>query len=225
METVTETALPRAGAAKPPAGSPIEHLTLLLVRHAEPVTPTPGGPREPVRPLTENGRRQADELAQQLRAEVPHSIVSSPYLRAVQTVQPTADLLGLGVELLADLREWRAGLEPTRNWKDHYLRCWSNPGYALPGAESHRNARQRMLAALDGMITRWLPRGGTVIAGSHGTVITLALAGMGAPVDAEFWLGMPMPAVYRLGVDTEGAWSSASGPGLPAGWTPTVRRS
>ena len=224
METVTGTALPRAGTAAPPAGSPIEHLTLLLVRHAEPVPPTAGGPREPVRPLTENGRRQADELARLLRAEAPHSIVSSPYLRAVQTVRPAADLMGLGVELLADLREWRAGLEPTPNWKDHYLRCWSNPGYALPGAESHRHARQRMLGALSGMIARWLPRGGTVVAASHGTVITLALAGMGAPVDVDFWLGMPMPAVYRLGVDAEGAWSSVSGPGLPAGWSPTARR-
>jgi 2,3-bisphosphoglycerate-dependent phosphoglycerate mutase len=224
VETTTGTALPRTSTATPRAGTAIEQLTLLLVRHAEPVPPTSGGPREPVRPLTAHGRRQAEELAEALRAEEPHAIVSSPYLRAVQTVQPAADRLGLGVELLADLREWRAGLEPTPNSKDHYLRCWSNPGYALPGAESHRHARQRMLAALSGMVARWLPRGGTVVAGSHGTVITLALAGIGAPVDADFWLGMPVPAVYRLGVDAQGAWSSVSGPGLPVGWSPAGRR-
>jgi 2,3-bisphosphoglycerate-dependent phosphoglycerate mutase len=223
-KTTTGTALPRAGAATPRARSRIEHLTLVLVSHAEPVPPTSGGPREPVRSLTANGRRQADELAERLRADSPHTIVSSPYLRAVQTVQPAAHRMGLSVELLADLREWRAGLEPTPNWKDHYLRCWTNPAYALPGAESHRHARQRMLAALSGMVARWLPRGGTVVAGTHGTVITLALAGIGAPVDVDFWLGMPMPAVYRLGVDADGAWSSVSGPGLPASWSPTGRR-
>jgi hypothetical protein len=56
-------------------------------------------------------------------------------------------------------------------------------------------------------------------------VISLALAGLGAPVDAAFWLGMPMPAVYRFDVDATGSWSSMRGPGLPPDWAPTRRRS
>jgi hypothetical protein len=59
-----------------------------------------------------------------------------------------------------------------------------------------------------------------VVVGTHGTVISLALGAMGAPVDADFSLGMPMPAVYRLDLDSSGAWSSASGPGLPPCWIP-----
>lgn len=193
-----------------------------MVRHAEPVIATAGGPTEPLRPLTAHGRRQADELAEVLCAAGPHSIVSSPYRRAAQTVQPAADRMGLKVELRDDLREWRSGLEPTPAWKDHYLRCWDHPGYALPGAESHDQAQARILAALCGLATRWRSRGGTVVVGTHGTVTSLALAGLGAPVDAAFWLGMPMPAVYRLGIDAFGSWSSGSGPGLPPGWVPAT---
>lgn len=195
----------------------MEGLRILVVRHAEPVVATVDGPPEPLRPLTERGRRQAKELADELNAARPHTIVSSPYRRALETVRPAADRIGLGIELLDGQREWRSGLRPTPDWKDHYLRCWADPAYALPGAESHRQAQRRMLAALDGMVARWLPGGGTVVAGTHGTVISLALSGLGVPVGEEFWLGMPMPAVYRFDVDPAGVWSGVSGPGLPPG--------
>jgi 2,3-bisphosphoglycerate-dependent phosphoglycerate mutase len=204
---------------------PARHLRILVVRHAEPVVATVDGPAEPLRPLTGRGRRQAEDLAEALCAARPHTIVSSPYRRAVDTVQPAAARLGLEVGLLDDLHEWRSGLRPTPRWRDHYLRCWADPGYALPGAESHDQARARMLAALDGIAARWRPHGGTVVAGTHGTVISLALAGLGAPVDAAFWLGMPMPAVYRFDVGATGSWSGVSGPGLPPDWVPSGRAS
>jgi 2,3-bisphosphoglycerate-dependent phosphoglycerate mutase len=201
----------------------MERLRILLVRHAEPVVATLDGPAEPLRPLTERGHRQAEALAEELCAARPHTIVSSPYRRALDTVRPAADRIGLGIELLDDLCEWRSGLRPTPHWKAHYLRCWADPAYAPPGAESHRQAQARMLAALDGIVVRWLPGGGTVVAATHGTVISLALTGLGAPVDAAFWLGMPMPAVYRFDVDAAGSWTSVSGPGLPPGWVPRDR--
>lgn len=201
----------------------MEALRILVVRHAEPVAPTAGGPPEELRPLTERGRRQAEALAAELCAAEPHTIVSSPYLRAVQTVQPAADWLGLEVELVDDLREWRSGLGPTPAWKDHYRHCWDDPDYALPDAETHSGAQARMLATLDALAARWRPLGGTVVVGTHGTVISLALAGLGAPVDATFWLGMPMPAVYRLQADDDSWWSTVTGPGLPDGWAPAAR--
>jgi 2,3-bisphosphoglycerate-dependent phosphoglycerate mutase len=198
----------------------VEALRILVVRHAEPVVATVDGPPEPLRPLTERGRRQAEELAERLCATRPRAIVSSPYQRALDTVRPAAERLGLEIELLDALREWRSGLRPRPDWRQHYLRCWSDPDHAPPGAESHRQAQARMLAALQGIVARWRPRGGTVVAGTHGTVIALALAGLGAPVDAAFWLGMPMPAVYRFEVDAADSWSSVSGPGLPPAWAP-----
>ena len=112
------------------------------------------------------------------------------------------------------LREWRSGLAPTPNWRDHYQRCWRDPDYALPGAETHRRARARALATLARLVARYGPEGGAIVAGSHGTLISLALGGLGAPVDQEFWLAMPMPAVYRLVVSPIDGWRSVRGPGL-----------
>ncbi|HEX6548439.1 MAG TPA: histidine phosphatase family protein [Candidatus Dormibacteraeota bacterium] len=80
-------------------------MPVLLVRHAE------AGEREAwegddrLRPLTGKGRRQAAAIADQLRAHEPRRILSSPYLRCVQTVEPLAAALGLEVEETDELAE------------------------------------------------------------------------------------------------------------------------
>ena len=51
------------------------------------------------RPLTKKGRRQAEELATVLGTDDVRRVVSSPYVRCVQTVEPLATALGLEVEL------------------------------------------------------------------------------------------------------------------------------
>lgn len=50
------------------------------------------------RPLDKKGRRQAEEIAAVLGTEDVRRVVSSPYVRCVQTVEPLAAALGLEVE-------------------------------------------------------------------------------------------------------------------------------
>ena len=52
-----------------------------------------------MRPVDERGRLQSDGLVEALAAFKIDRIVSSPYLRCVQTVEPLAEALGLEVEL------------------------------------------------------------------------------------------------------------------------------
>ena len=63
---------------------------LFLVRHAH----SDYGPDE-MRPLSESGHRAAQRVADLLEDRGVAMIVSSPYTRAVQTVQPLAGRLGL----------------------------------------------------------------------------------------------------------------------------------
>jgi 8-oxo-dGTP diphosphatase len=78
---------------------------VLLVRHAE------AGDRERwtgddrVRPLTRRGWHQAEALPEQLRDAPLTRVLSSPYVRCVQTVEPLAAAHGLTVEPTADLAE------------------------------------------------------------------------------------------------------------------------
>jgi 8-oxo-dGTP diphosphatase len=68
-------------------------MALHLVRHGDAGT----GPDEE-RPLTDSGRRQADRLAEHLAAWSVTRVLSSRYLRCVETVTPVALRLGLRVE-------------------------------------------------------------------------------------------------------------------------------
>lgn len=71
---------------------------VLLVRHAK------AGEREAwdgpdhLRPLSKKGWAQAARLAEDLAGQGITRVVSSPYLRCVQTVEPLAERLGVGVE-------------------------------------------------------------------------------------------------------------------------------
>jgi phosphohistidine phosphatase len=71
-------------------------MKLILVRHAE-AAPTGenGVSRDADRPLTVNGREQARKLAEtfQARGITPDAVVTSPLLRARETVEPLLPLL------------------------------------------------------------------------------------------------------------------------------------
>ena len=80
-------------------------MPVYLVRHAK------AGDREDwkgddrQRPLTKSGHRQAEALVDQLKGDRVDGVMSSPYLRCVQTVQPLAEARGLSVEPKPELEE------------------------------------------------------------------------------------------------------------------------
>lgn len=57
-------------------------------------------------PLSEQGHRQARQLAQRLQSEAIAHIFCSPFLRAIQTAHPVAEALDLPLKLEAGLSEW-----------------------------------------------------------------------------------------------------------------------
>ncbi len=78
---------------------------LLLVRHAVAYSRSAWEGDDLDRPLTKSGHAQARRLVSALAELGPRRVLSSPYLRCVQTVQPLADQLGLPVEIAGGLAE------------------------------------------------------------------------------------------------------------------------
>ena len=192
-------------------------LDVLLVRHALPVdVGSPGyEERDDDRPLTEEGRQAAEQLADELEPYVITSVYCSPYQRAIETVTPTAKRRELKVHILPDLRERRLTLAPTPDWLEHMRRGWADPDYALEGAESGRQAQRRAIALLDLLRTRHAD-GGRLLVGSHGNLISLILQSFEPAVDFDFHWAMPMPAIYHLEHDGIG-WRVMGGHGFAAG--------
>jgi 2,3-bisphosphoglycerate-dependent phosphoglycerate mutase len=180
------------------ASSTLAPLDVLLIRHAESLPPGTSRFDDDDRPLTDGGRQAAAELAYELEGYELTAMYSSPYACSLETLEPLARLRRLDVHQLVDLRERRLSTEPQHDeWRDTLERAWADPDFALPGAESGRDAQRRAIGALDLLRMRH-PDGGRLVIGSHGNLISLLLQALEPGVDCAFHLAMPTPAVYRL---------------------------
>jgi 8-oxo-dGTP diphosphatase len=84
-------------------------VTSILLRHASAGDRDHWHGPDHLRPLDKRGRRQAAELVELLRPYGLRRILSSPYVRCVETVEPLAAALGLPVEEDERLTEGVAG--------------------------------------------------------------------------------------------------------------------
>ena len=139
---------------------------LYLVRHCQSTG------QEPDAPLTPLGHEQARMLAGRLSTLGVARIVSSPYTRAWQSVEPLAPRLGLAIERDERLIERVLSTEHLPDWRERLLAAWNDFDLALPGGESSRAATARGLVALDDVLAAdQLPA--AVVA--HGNLISLLL--------------------------------------------------
>lgn len=148
---------------------------IYLVRHAKAGRRAEWTGDDRLRPLTPAGERQAAALAERLAPEVDGRIVSSPYLRCVQTVTPLATLLLGEVVLddrLAEDRSFSGTLDLIDELPDRSVLC--SHGDVIPatiealerrscrivGAPDWRKASVWVLERVDGDIrtaTAWPP--------------------------------------------------------------------
>lgn len=156
-------------------------MLLLLIRHA--LTPQVGVTLSGWTPgihLSDEGRAQAQRLAERL-APLPLDVIySSPLERARETAEPVARAKGIDVVIREDLGEVRYGelqgqslkaLAETPLWTALRARASS---VRFPGGEALRDTQARAVAAIEQL--REDHAGKTVAVFSHGDWIRLAMA-------------------------------------------------
>lgn len=84
---------------------------IYLLRHAHAGTRAGWPGPDDERPLTDLGRSEAAAIAEEMVPRGITRILSSPYVRCLQSVEPLAELTGLAVELEPALTE---GADPDR---------------------------------------------------------------------------------------------------------------
>lgn len=162
---------------------------LYLVRHCE------ASGQEPDASLTRTGLLQADDLAKRFRDLGVRRIVSSPYIRARQSIQPLATLLGLPVDEDPRLRERHLGFDP--EWPVYLRQSFEDLDGALPDGESSRAAMERGIAALDEVIaTGPFP----AVVSTHGQLLTLIRKHFDPVIGFDDWAALTNPDVFRLEV-------------------------
>src|SRR5437588_2192990 len=80
-------------------------MSILLVRHARAGSRKNWDGPDEERPLSKKGRRQAEGLVERLGGYPAKRVLSSPYVRCIQTVEPLAKQLGVEIEPRPELAE------------------------------------------------------------------------------------------------------------------------
>ncbi len=181
----------------------------LLIRHAQ-SQPAPDVAEDDW-PLSELGRRQADELRDRLAARGLEELYSSPYPRAAATLRPLAERLGLELRLVPELRERRLAWPPLASWREALRASWADFEQAHPGGESSRACQARIRSAVLGILAR--SRASRIAIASHGNAIGLLLQSMEPSFGYDEWARMRNPEIFRLSWDgLVLAWDRDGGP-------------
>lgn len=173
---------------------------LFLVRHAH----ADYSPDE-MRGLSDAGHQQSERVADLLHRQDVAAIISSPYTRAIQTVQPLADRLRMGIQIDPDLRERHLSSGPLDDFKASLEATWRDLDLAYPGGESSAAAQTRVSAAIRRIAA--LTDSRNIVIATHGNALALFLRTLDSNVDFAFWTRMSLPDVYAVATDPAGAWS------------------
>ena len=191
---MTKTCSPDPSSLPGSSATP-KRFVVYLIRHAH-ATWTP----DEERPLSAQGMRAAIGVANALCAMPISRIVSSPYRRAVQTVQPLADRLDLAVEIEYDLRERSLGKpELGTGFISAVEATWSDPSFVHPGGESNETAQKRALAVVERLLG--VRTGSHIALSTHGNLLALVVQHFDRRVGFDFWRALSMPDIFALRVD------------------------
>ena len=165
------------------------HSTVLFLRHCQ----TTGQASDA--PLTAQGAEDAQRLVSRLVPFGIDAVYASPYLRAVQSVEPFAAKHALPINIDARLRERRLTAEPCDDWLTHARASFDDFDYRAPGGETLREAQARGLAALKDIADE---EPHCALVASHGNILASLLHHMNPTFGFDGWHAMPNPALYRV---------------------------
>lgn len=101
-------------------------MALYVVRHAKAGSRHDWSGPDQLRPLSKRGRKQAEAIAAHLTPSAPNRVLSSPYVRCIQTVEPLAAQAGVAIEAsdaLAEGQDFRAPLALVESLEDGAVLC------------------------------------------------------------------------------------------------------
>jgi 2,3-bisphosphoglycerate-dependent phosphoglycerate mutase len=152
------------------------------------------------RGLSEQGKKDALRISEILRAEEIDFYFSSPYLRAVQTVEPATRESGKDISIIGDIRERTLAGDEFQVPDGHFFNCkrqlYDDLNFALPGGESSFVAQRRGVEAVLGLLKTH--PGKRMAVSTHGDIMTLIMNHFDRKYDYDFWRSLSMPDMYKL---------------------------
>jgi 2,3-bisphosphoglycerate-dependent phosphoglycerate mutase len=164
---------------------------IFLVRHCK------AEGQEPEASLTHEGFEQANLLAQFFADKEIDRIVSSPYKRAIQSIEPFANSRGLNIEKDERLEERVLSRQPMDIWMECLEKTFLDMDLKYYGGESSKEALARGRATINDILKG---NNNHVIVVTHGNLMTLILKSFDNQYGFEEWKRLSNPDVYQVTV-------------------------
>nr|WP_304216394.1 histidine phosphatase family protein [Fredinandcohnia onubensis] len=168
------------------------HTNLYFVRHAHSVYT----PEELTRPLSEKGRADAETVTSLLVSEKINAVISSPYKRAIQTIEGVGLSLHQEVMIIYDFRERKLSKGPVADFNFAIRKVWEDSTFSWEGGESNLIAQQRGVKATRQVLENY--EGKNIVIGTHGNLMVLIMNYFDKHYDFSFWRKLDMPDIYKL---------------------------
>lgn len=168
---------------------------IYFVRHAHSVFDIEN---EQLRGLSDKGRKDAEKVTEILNSESIDYIVSSPYIRAIQTVEGLSQMINKEIE--KDYR-FREGCLAANDYifedpMEAFRYSMENPNFSYPGGETSNEVKERGLAALNELLHNY--KGKKIAIGIHGNIMSNIMNHFDSNYDFNFWNSTTKPDIYKL---------------------------
>lgn len=165
---------------------------LYFVRHAH----STYTPEELKRPLSEQGFKDAQIVTKGLIPEEIDIVVSSPYLRAIQTVEGIAKYINKEIDVIDGFKERKLAESSVKDFSEAITKVWEDENFSWEGGESNIVAQKRGVEATFHVLEKY--KGQHIAIGTHGNIMTLIMNYFDKQYDFNFWNNLTMPDIYRL---------------------------
>lgn len=140
--------------------------TVYFIRHAQ---PDYSNHNDIQRPLTKKGLEDRLLVTKYLSDKKIDAVLSSPFVRAIDTITHFADTYGLEVILVSDFRERKIDSSWIEDFETFAKMQWEDFNYKLTDGESLKEVQDRNIHALEEVLIKYENQ--TIVVGSHGTVM------------------------------------------------------
>lgn len=170
--------------------------TIYMIRHAE--SPFIIG-QEPTRKLSNQGEIDAKKVTAIMNEKKIDLVVSSPYIRAIQTIEGIVDSKNLEVKVFEELRERQlkgAYKLPEEEIQQAIKKSFEDIDFKLSGGESVRDVQNRAIPIINDLLNNYKTQ--TIIIGTHGNVMTIIMNYFNKEYGYDFWKNTSKPDIYKL---------------------------
>ena len=174
----------------------IVNTTIYMIRHAK--SPFVVG-QELTRELSTQGLIDAKKVADIMDNKKIDLIVSSPYTRAIQTIEEIATNKDIEIIVYEELRErqLKGAFKLTEDEIYQAIKTsFEDIDFHLTDGESIRDVQNRAIPVIKDLLNNY--EGKTIIIGTHGNVMTIIMNYFDKAYGYEFWKNTSKPDIYKL---------------------------